>query len=209
MRLLVLGATGLVGGRVLELAAAEARVEAVVAPVRRPVQGRPKVEAPAIDFESLPEDAPWWRADAAICALGTTMRKAGSREAFRRVDHGYVLAAARLARRHGTPAFVLNSSMGADPASRFFYLRVKGEIERDLSALGFPSLTLVRPGMIGGSREEVRPAERAAALALGLLGPVLPRRHRLNPAERIAAAMVEAALVARPGTRVVASDELA
>src|SRR4030095_17049954 len=75
--------------------------------------------------------------DAPICALGTTMRVAGSKDAFRRVDHDYPLAVARLARQHGTPTFVLNSAAGADPSSRFFYNRVKGELEQDLAKLGF------------------------------------------------------------------------
>ena len=96
------------------------------------------------------------------------MRTAGSKEAFRRVDHGYPLAVARLAREHGTPTFVLNSAIGANPSSRFFYNRVKGELERDLATLGFPSLTFVRPGLIGGRREEARPMEQVASLALGL-----------------------------------------
>jgi uncharacterized protein YbjT (DUF2867 family) len=208
MKLLLAGATGLVGRRVLDLALDDPRVEAVVAPTRAPLSEHPKLRAERVDFEALPEDAPWWRVDAVICALGTTMRKAGSREAFRRVDHDYPLAVARLARRHGARAFVLNSAMGADPASRFFYNRVKGETERDLAGVGFASLTLVRPGLIGGQREEFRPAERFAGLALALLRPVLPRSLRVNPAERIAEAMLEAAIAARGGQRVVDSAGL-
>ena len=208
MKLLLAGATGLVGRHVLELALADARVEAVVAPVRRPLLDHPKLLAPTVDFERLPEDAAWWRADAAICALGTTMRAAGSKDAFRRVDHGYALAVARLAKQHGTPAFVLNSAMGADPSSRFFYNRVKGELERDLATLGFRSLTVVRPGLIGGKRDETRPAEQVAALVLGVLNPILPRGLRINPANAIARAMLAAAIAARPGRHLVSSAEL-
>lgn len=208
MKLLVAGATGLVGGHVLAQALTDPRIDAVVAPARRALPAHPKLLAPTVDFEALPEDAPWWRADAAISALGTTIRKAGSQEAFRRVDHGYQLAVARLAGRHGTPAFVLNSALGADPASRIFYNRVKGELERDLAGLDFASLTFVRPGLIGGERREVRPAERAALVLLSILGPVLPRAWRINPAGRIAAALIEAAIAARPGTHVVTSAEL-
>src|SRR5690554_3860373 len=123
MKLLLLGATGLVGSHVLDLAIADERIDEVVAPVRRPLAGRPGLTAPEVDFERLPADAAWWQADAAICALGTTMKKAGSREAFRRVDHGYALQAARLGHRHGTRTFVLNSAFGADPGSRLFYSR--------------------------------------------------------------------------------------
>jgi len=208
MKLLLAGATGLVGGHVLAQALADPRIDAVIAPTRRALAAHPKLLAPAVDFEALPEDAPWWAADAAISALGTTIGKAGSQDAFRRVDHGYQLAVARLAHQHGTPAFVLNSALGADPASRIFYNRVKGELERDLAGLDFASLTFVRPGLIGGERGEVRTAERAALILLGILGPVLPRAWRINPAGRIAAAMIEAAIAAKPGRHVVSSAAL-
>ena len=149
MKLLIVGSTGLVGRHVLDLALADGRIDAVVAPVRHNVASHPKLFAPTVDFERLPNDVDWWRADAVICALGTTMRAAGSQEAFRRVDHDYALAVAELARQHGTRTFVLNSAIGADPPSRFFYNRVKGELERDLAKLDFESLTFVRPGLIG------------------------------------------------------------
>src|SRR5215212_11248978 len=208
MKLLLVGATGLVGRHVLDVALADARVEAVVAPTRRPLPDHPKLLAPAVDFERLPEDADWWRADAVICALGTTMRVAGSKERFRRVDHDYPLTVARLAKQHGTPTFVLNSAMGADPSSRFFYNRMKGELEQDLAKLGFQSLTLVRAGLIGGKRDKPRPAEQGASLVLGVLHPVLPRSLRINPAKTIAQAMLDAAVAACPGQHIVVSAEL-
>lgn len=208
MRLLLLGATGLVGSHVMDLAVEDERIDEVIAPVRRPLAQRFGLTAPRVDFDRLPEDSPWWQADAAICALGTTMKKAGSRDAFQRVDHGYPLEAARLAHRHGVRTFVLNSAMGADPDSRFFYNRVKGALERDLQAVGFESLTLVRPGLIGGEREEFRLGEHTATLLLGALGPVLPRRWRINPAERIAGLMIEAAVAGRAGVHVVESGDI-
>ena len=208
MKLLLVGSSGLVGSHVLEMALADPKVTSVVAPTRRPLPAHPKLQAPVIDFDALPQDAPWWQADAVICTLGTTMRSAGSQDAFRRVDHDYPLAVARLARRHGTPCHVLNSALGADADARFFYNRVKGELERDLAALGFASLTHVRPGLIGGQRQERRLGERVSGVVLGLLGPVLPRRWRINPAPRIAHALIEAALQARPGVHIVSSDQL-
>lgn len=209
MKLLLFGSTGLVGQEVLALALADPRVSAVVTPVRRAVPARGKLVAPVVDFGRLPEAAAWWQAGAAICALGTTLRAAGSREAFRTVDRDYVLAVARLARRHGTPAFVLGSSMGADPGSRVFYTRVKGEAEQAVAGLGFPSLTILRPGLIGGTRRERRPAEWLTGLVLSRLAPVLPRGLRVNPAARIAQAMLEAALEAAPGERIIPSSALA
>lgn len=209
MKLLLVGATGLVGRHVLDMALADPRVDSVTAPTRRKLPAHQKLLAPVVDFEQLPEDAAWWRADAVICALGTTMRLAGSPEAFRRVDHDYPLAVAELALRAGAAAYVLNSAIGADPSSRFFYNRTKGELERDLANQGFTSLTFVRPGLIGGHREEFRPGERAMTVALRLAGPVLPRRWRLNPAPAIARALLEAAVDPRPGVHVIGAEQLA
>lgn len=208
MKLLLVGSTGLVGGHVLAQALAHPEIETVITPVRRAAISHPKLLAPVVDFDALPEDAAWWGADAVVCTLGTTMRAAGSQQAFRRVDYDYPLAVARLARRHGTPTYVLNSAVGADSASRFFYNRVKGELERDLVGVGFCSLTFVHPGLIGGQREEFRLGERLALLVLGALGPALPRRWRRNPADRIALKLIEAALEAIPGTHVVGSGEM-
>lgn len=125
------------------------------------------------------------------------------------MDHDYPLLAAQLARRHGTATYVLNSAMGADAGSRIFYNRVKGELERDLQSQGFASLTFVRPGLISGPRTEHRAGERAMVGVLGALGPLLPRRWRLNPAHRIAQALIEAAVNARPGVHIVGSEALA
>ncbi|STQ92315.1 Putative NADH-flavin reductase [Janthinobacterium lividum] len=209
MKLILIGATGLVGREVLRLALMDARVSRIVAPVRKPLPAHPKLDAPLVDFDRLPADAPWWQADAVICTLGTTMKVAGTRQAFRRVDHDYPLAAARLALAAGTRTYALNSAAGANAASRFFYNRVKGDLERDLEALGFASLTHVRPGLIGGEREEARAGEGAALHVLRVLGPVLPRRWRINPAPRIASALLEAALAGTPGVHVVGPEQLA
>ncbi len=202
------GATGLVGGHVLRQLLADARCSAVVAPTRRALAAtHAKLEAAVLDFEHLQA----WAAapvDAVICALGSTLRQAGSRDAFHRIDHDYPLALARNARAQGATIFVLNSAMGADTGSRFFYNRVKGELERDLQPLGFGSLVLVRPGLIGGARATPRTGERLAVRVLTALKPLLPARYRVNPAERIAAAMVQAALAPRPGVRVIDAAQL-
>ena len=207
MRLIILGSTGLVGRHLLDLALANPDVSHIVAPVRRATPAQEKLFAPVIDFDCLP-DAPWWQADAIVCALGTTMRKAGSQQAFRRIDHDYPLLVARLGKQNGVNVFVLNSALGANAQSLFFYNRVKGETERDLQALGFGSLTFVRPGLIGGMREERRPVERMLQILFRAIGPVLPSQYRINPAQKIAQAMLDAALAARPGVHAIASDLL-
>ncbi len=209
MKLILIGATGLVGREVLRLALSDVRVTAIVAPVRKALPPHAKLHAPLVDFDQLPPDAPWWQADAVICTLGTTMKVAGTRQAFLRVDHDYPLAVARLALAAGTRTYALNSAAGANAASRIFYNRVKGELERDLEQLGFASLTHVRPGLIGGERDVARAGEGAALRLLRVLGPVLPRRWRINPAPRIASALLEAALAGAPGVHVVSSEQLA
>jgi uncharacterized protein YbjT (DUF2867 family) len=146
--------------------------------------------------------------DSVICTLGTTIRKAGSQEAFRRVDHDYPLMVAQLTRQHGARAFALNSATGADPASRFFYNRVKGEVEEAIRQVGFPSLTIVRPALIGGDRDEFRPAEFAAMRLLRLAEPLLPRRYRVVPHERIASVLLEAAVTAPRGEHIIESDAI-
>ncbi|HEV7872890.1 MAG TPA: NAD(P)H-binding protein [Enterovirga sp.] len=206
--ILLVGATGLVGRNVLAQALRDPRIGRVVAPTRRPLPARPGLENPVVDFDDLSENAPWWGVDAVICTLGTTIRAAGSQAAFRRVDHDYPLAVARHAREHGARSFALNSAMGADPNSRFFYSRVKGEVEESLARCGFASLILVRPGLIGGERDEIRPAEFLAQRVLGVLGPMLPRRYRVVPAENIASALTEAAIKAKPGRHIVPAEAM-
>jgi len=208
MKLILVGATGLVGRHILEKAISDPRVTSLVCPVRSAVPARPKLLAPVVDFDHLPQDAPWWKADAVLCALGTTMRDAGSRDAFWRVDHDYPVAVAQHAIAAGTPTYVLNSALGASTSSLFFYNRVKGEAERDITALGFPSLTLVQPGLIGGVRDTHRPAEQASIFVVRALGRLLPRWLRINPSATIAEAMLDAAIAGRPGRHVVDAASL-
>ncbi|QCO68423.1 NAD-dependent dehydratase [Luteimonas yindakuii] len=204
------GATGLVGREVLARLLAAPRVQRVVAPTRRPLAvTHAKLVNPVVDFDALPAAADWWAVDAVICTLGTTMRQAGSREAFRRVDHDYPLEVGRRAQAAGALVYALNSAAGADARSRVFYSRVKGELERALETMGFETLVLVRPGLIGGDRAEHRAGEAVAGAVLGLLGPLLPRAWRISPAARIADALVDAVLDARPGCHVIGAATLA
>jgi uncharacterized protein YbjT (DUF2867 family) len=167
-----------------------------------------KLKNPVVDFDHLPADASWWQTDAVVCALGTTMAKAGSKEAFRRVDLELPLQVAKLSMRHGAQSFALNSALGADAASRVFYSRTKGELEQALRAMKFPSLTLIRPGLLDGNRQENRPAERLAIWASKALGSLLPRRYRVVPAQRVANHLLESALAGELGVKVMQSEQL-
>lgn len=208
VRLLILGATGLVGRHLLEQALADVRVDQVVAPTRRPLVPHPKLSNPVVDFEHLPVDADWWSVDAAISALGTTRKKAGSAQAFRAVELQLPLSLARLVRSRGASSFVVITATGANARSRFTYSRTKGELEEEVDRLGFSSLTIVRPAFIGGLRHEFRAAERAAGIILGLINPILPSRVRISPAYRIAQMSLDAATSGLPGRSIIKASQI-
>ena len=180
----------------------------VVAPTRHALPTHAKLLNPVIDFNDLPLDASWWKADAVVCALGTTMARAGSQEKFRQVDLELPLQVAKLTLMHGVQSYALNSALGANAMSSVFYSRTKGELEQALRALMFPSLTLIRPGLLDGDRQENRPAERIAIWLSKSFGQLLPRRYRVVPARRVAHALLESALAAELGVKVVESEQL-
>ena len=206
---LILGATGQVGQALVQLALQHPEISHVVAPSRRPLMPHANLDNPLVDFEALPENAAWWNADLALCALGTTLRQAKSKAGFYRVDHDYILNAAGLAQRAGTSTFGFVSSLGADVLSRLFYLKVKGETEQALSALGFTSLVIVRPSLlIGGPRSSARFME-AFGLFLGKhLASLLPRRYRAVTTLQVAQALLETGLHAPAGLLVIESELL-
>ena len=166
INLMILGASGLVGRNVLAQALANASITSVIAPTRSPLPVHSKLANPvASDFDSLLPAVGTWPITAVICAVGTTIGKAGSKEAFRHVDYGLPLAFAKKTHQQGAQTFALVSAIGASTSSRFFFARVKGELERDMALVGFHSLTFVRPSIIGGERGEFRLGE---SIALGL-----------------------------------------
>ena len=158
---LIAGATGLIGGHVLRRLLAHPWYSRVEVLVRRELPIRdPKFTQRIVDFEQLEAGVPGIAPDEVFCCLGTTIRKAGSEEAFRRVDYDYPLALARLAQAAGAGKFMMVSALGADPKSSMFYSRVKGEVEQAVAAIGSPAASLLRPSLLLGSRAENRPAEK-------------------------------------------------
>ena len=200
MKILLLGASGLVGKNVLAQALAHPAITSVVAPTRLPLAPHPKLTNPVSDhLESLLSEGVARGVDAVVCALGTTISKAGSKEAFREVDYVLPLAFARSAHEQGAETFVLVSASVASVSSPFFYPRIKGEIERDIELLGFKSLIIVRPSLIGGEREEPRFREGVALRLMSILAPILPKRFHINPAPTIATASLSAVTTSEPG----------
>ncbi|MCI1711058.1 MAG: NAD(P)H-binding protein [Chiayiivirga sp.] len=199
VRVLLVGATGLVGRHCLARLQGEVRVTEIVVLQRAPttMQTEQRTTRQQVDFEqlaALPESA--FKVDAVICALGTTIRTAGSQTAFRRVDHDYPIEIAHRAHAAGATRFGLVSAIGADAASRVFYNRVKGEVEDAIEALGFESLAIVRPSLLLGERAEHRLGEKLSAPLMR----VLPRRWRAVPASNVAQALVDAVLAGHAGT---------
>jgi len=199
----VAGATGLVGSELVRRLLAEPSYR-VVALTRRPLAlADPKLVQVAAEFERLSATLATVTAASTadvFCCLGTTIGAAGSEAAFRRVDHDFVLALGRWAAHVRARRMIVISALGADAASRVFYNRVKGETERDLAALGLPSLVIVRPSLLSGGRAEFRLGERIALTLATPLRKLIPARVRPIAAADVAQAMIDAARADRaPG----------
>lgn len=212
---LLAGGTGLVGTECLRQLLADSACRRVVALVRRPgaladaAKGSSgRLEERVVDFDRLGERLDLSGIDRIVCALGTTIAKAGSRDAFRRVDLEYPLELARLGAARGVPHYLLVSAVGADARSHIFYSRVKGELEDALRALPFRSLSIARPSLLMGDRAEFRLEEAAGAWAARLLPFLFPDRYKPVEAAAVAAALVRLAREDAPGVRVVESDEI-
>jgi uncharacterized protein YbjT (DUF2867 family) len=209
MKLLLLGATGLVGSRVLQLALSNDVFSELIAPTRKALAPRDRLVNPGTSrLEELIPALMSYQPDAVICALGTTQAKAGSKEAFRYVDHELPVAFGKAAHAAGVKTYAIVTALGASADSMSFYYRTKGEVEGDLRRIGFRSLTICRPSLIGGERQEVRRAEGAALALIRLLAPILPKKFHVNPADVIAAALLDAVLVAKAGCRWIGAEEM-
>jgi uncharacterized protein YbjT (DUF2867 family) len=206
MIVIVAGGTGLVGGEVLRELSARGDVTRIISLARRETErGIAKVETLLVDFNA-PLSLP--RHDACIVALGTTMRKAGSKQAFRAVDYDAVVKVAEASRAAGAERIGLVSALGADPRSSVFYNQVKGEAEARVSALGFVSWVFARPSLLDGDRSESRFGERVGLAFARALRPLIPKRYRAIDAKHVARALVLATLSATQGRHVLESEEL-
>lgn len=204
-QVLITGATGLVGGHLLRMLLNEPRVHAITAPTRRPLADTVGVFNPhdpqLTDALALVTDP----VDIVFCCLGTTRREAGSKEAFIHADYALVVDTALTGRRLGAQHMLVVSSMGANAHSPFFYNRVKGEMEEALIAQKWPRLTIVRPSMLLGDREQQRANEKFFAPLFKLL----PGNWKSIEARDVARAMlVEALAPGHEGVSILTSSEL-
>lgn len=171
---LVLGATGLVGSRLLDALLADPYWREVRVLGRRPpARDDPRLAFTRCELDELAQHEHRFAVDVVFCCLGTTLRAAGSKAAFRRVDHDACVAAARLARAADCPRFIMVSAVNADPRGLSFYARTKGETERDVVALDLPLTVFVQPSLLEGERSESRPAEAAGQVAFRVLRPLV------------------------------------
>jgi len=208
-RALLAGATGLVGGHILRALLDDRTVSDIHVLSRRPLaEADPRVQVQLVDFTRLPALP---RVDEVYLALGTTIRVAGSQQAFRAVDLEANLAVAEAAAAAGASRAGLVSAVGADAASSVFYNRVKGELEDALKAL-YPNLLIAHPSLLLGDRDRLqqptRWGEKIATPFARMLGPFVPGRYAPVEASAVAAALVRTLPLTR-GLRVLASDELA
>ncbi|MCH8233675.1 MAG: NAD-dependent epimerase/dehydratase family protein [Bacteroidetes bacterium] len=209
---LIAGASGMVGSCLLNLLLGNHNYKSVIVLTRKPLKKmHPKLKEIVISFDHLDDVQNELRADHIYCCLGTTMKKAGSREAFRKVDYEYPLNLARVTKHQGASHFLLVSALGADKNSMIFYSRTKGEIEESVSGLNFSSYCVFRPSLILGVRNERRIGEEIGKFIVRvfqfvLVGPL--KKYLGVQAESIARAMVFYAKDDEPGMKIIESEEI-
>lgn len=196
MRTLIIGATGLVGSELVGLLANDPRFTSLTVLSRRPIagfDGHPTIRNVVKDFDALTGDEDIYDVDVVFCAMGTTIKTAGSKEVYRRIDHTYPMKVATFARAKGARHWVIVSSGGISENSRFFYIQVKADLERDLRALNFPQLTILRPSLILGDRREFRLGERIGMVLMQLFNFAIPMAYKAVQARAIATTMIRVA----------------
>jgi uncharacterized protein YbjT (DUF2867 family) len=207
---LVLGASGLIGSILTRMLLDTEAYSRVTILVRRPIDlTHPKLTQEVINFEQ--PDAGKVKGDDVFCCLGTTIKVAGSKEAFYKVDATYPYELAKLARTNGASQFLLVTAMGADAKAFIFYNRVKGEVEEKIATLNYDSYSVFRPSLLLGDRKEVRPAEKMAQSFSGILSALMVgplKKYKPVEARKVAAAMQKVALRRLKGRYVFESNQL-
>jgi len=206
----VIGSTGLIGKQFLE-SISEGGYDRVVAITRRPITSIEQhgfIRQAIHDFSDLEKMREDLNSDVLVCALGTTIKTAGSKTRFMEIDHDLPLEAARIAQEMGCKTFILISAVGANPHSSIFYSRAKGLLEKDLKALGFESLYILRPGMLLGDRLEKRPGELIGKLIIQPLNFLIPWKYKAIHAATIASTIHRLIASPKRGLQIIEAKEL-
>ena len=191
---IVIGATGYVGSRLVELLLRDSRFEKVKVLVRRSSGiTNAKLEEHVVDFDQPDTWKKLITGDVLYSAMGTTLKAAGGKDAQYKIDYTYQYQVAKAAAAHNVPVYVLVSAAGADPASKIFYSRMKGELERDVKKLPFDTIHIIRPGMLGSGRKEVRGGEQIGIGVMKVIS-MIPGLGSLSPIDgkEVAQAMINA-----------------
>jgi len=209
---LLAGASGLVGGHLLQLLLSSNEYKRVHILVRKPLGIiHEKLKETQVNFDILESYKDLLKADDVFCCLGTTIKKAGSQEAFKKVDVDYPVMLGRLAKESRAERFLIVSSMGANPESKIFYSRMKGLTEKTLEETGLKSLFIFRPSLLLGNRQEHRAGEKMASAVMKGIGFLFAgslRKYKAIEAKTVAQAMLNAAQLPAEGVHVYLSDEI-
>jgi uncharacterized protein YbjT (DUF2867 family) len=209
---LIVGASGLVGSKLLALLVKDQLYREVIVVTRRMVViTSEKIVQHVLNFDHLNEHQEKFKADDVFCCLGTTMKKAGSKENFYQVDFKHVLNIAKLTAANKAESFNLITAMGASKTSLFYYSRVKGEVEEAVSKLKFKRINIFRPSLILGDRSDPRPMEKFGQVGSRIfsflfVGPL--KKYKAIEAKTIASAMLKAAKLKSEGITIYNSDEI-
>lgn len=207
---LLLGASGLIGKSCLEALLRDEIYSKVIVFVRKPLPlQHPKLQQQTVDFDNLEYHAHLMKTDDLFCCLGTTIKTAGSQDAFYKVDFTYPYQAATIASRNGVRQFLIVTALGASAQSKVFYNRVKGNVENAISGLAFQSIHIFRPSLLLGNRSEFRFGEKIAMFLFRMLGFILIgrwKKYRAIKASVVAEAMVTMAKLDLKGVRKYESD---
>lgn len=203
---LLAGGTGLIGSHLLQRLVDDATYSKVKCLTRNtlPIQ-HDKIEIIETDGTNLPEITSLLKADDVFCCLGTTIKKAKTKAAFRKVDFEYPLHLAQQAKESGATQFLLVSALGANPATSVFYNKTKGEVEEAIAAVSFEAYHVFRPSLLLGSRAEERSGEDAAKVFFKLFGFLVPAKYKAIDASKVARAMLSMAKKQGKGTFVYES----
>ncbi len=206
---LVAGATGLVGVQLVTTLLEDQRYNVVKAITRKPLrQTHPRLENFIIDFDALAQYHDELRADDIYCCLGTTMKTAGSKKAFEKVDYHYPLTLAQQCKALGATQYLLVSALGANPNSSVYYNRVKGRVEEAIKDVGFETLHIFRPSLLVGPREEYRSGEAAAKWFFRTFGLFIPSKYKAIASIKVARAMAYFARAGERGVHIHESVEM-
>ena len=208
-RLAIIGGSGLIGKAFLHQVEG-GQYKSVLSLGRRKLDELTSdlIKQEIVDLENESELKSHLDVDILVCTLGTTIKNAGSEERFHQIDHGIPLLSARLAKALRCEHFILVTAAGAHANSKFFYNRVKGELESDIKALGFPTLHILRPGLLLGDREESRPAERVAQLIMKPLRAIMPKAARPIKDNELAGVIHHCAMNPTPGDHILQGSDL-